>query len=221
MKFKIPSISTIVILIIACNVFFDDDDEDTKNVDVNKNDENSIVQEFKEVVKEVKAEVKNIIKTAKEEFNNDICIEVTCYEHYGAPSNLPEPFIVAGSIDNPVRIKTFEEDDKRYSTYSPRGGNWLKLKSYFDLDPDDDWESCSCTDFASRKEKPIVVEHKKIIEADEVVINTKEIIIVNEDRKEEKLFSDQPKEEKVPTLPKLESLEEKSTNQKPLFRSID
>lgn len=190
MKFKLPGIGTIIMLFLAYNVFFSDDDKDTKNVDVNKTNGKSIVQEVKDVAKEVKAGVRDIIKTAKEELSNDVCVEATCYDLYGASASVPEPFIVTGSIDNPVRIKDIEGD------YKPRGGNWLELQSKYDLDPDDDWESCGCTNFVSRKEKVIVVE----------------------DKKDEKISSDTPKKD---TLPKLESINKEPKNKKPLFRSID
>lgn len=195
--FKIRNLIWIAILFGGWNFLFDNDDEDTKNVEVNKNNGKSIVQEIKDAAKEVKAEVKDIYKIAKAEFNNDVCIEVTCYDLYGASAGLPEPFIVTGSIDNPTSIKTFEESDKQYSSYSPRGGNWLELKSKYDLDPDDDWESCACTNFVSRKEKPIIVV---------------------EDTKNEKISSNAPKKD---TLPKLEYINKEPKNKKPMFRSID
>jgi len=194
MNIKFPSIGTIIILVLGYNLFFSDDDEDTKNIEGNKNDGKSITQEVKNAVKEVKAEVIDIIKTAKEEFSDDICVEVTCYEHYGTPSNLPEPFIITGSIDNPTRIESI--DPSVSNSYAPRGGNWLELKSKYDLDPDDDWESCGCTNSISRKEKVIVVENKK----------------------DEKISSNTPKKD---TLPKLESINKESKNKKSLFRSID
>jgi len=95
------------------------------------------------------------------------CTEVTCTRTWGGSG--PDTIVITGpDVDWRCVELDYDEDPPGCDGVRPSGGNWRELVRKYDIDSDDDYTECECSNrelvyFEPKKENPVKQEIKPSI----------------------------------------------------------